>query len=88
MCDEVIDHKRTKKTMSAIRKLRASGHPALASGFARFNPFRLAELKKYKAKYGHNPGGEALKKALKRASVAYHKCYGRTGKRKYKRTAH
>ena len=82
LCDEVMEHKRTKKAASAMRKLRSSGHGALAKGFAAFNPFRLHELKKYKAKYGRNPGGEALKKALKRASVAYHKCYGKSAKPK------
>jgi|SRR5579872_5902514 len=66
----------------ASSKLRRMGHSALASGFERFNPFRLAEMREYKKKYGRNPGGEALKRALKRASVKYHKCYTKSGKRK------
>jgi hypothetical protein len=66
----------------ASAKLRAMGRPALASGFERFQPFRLHEMKEYKKKYGRNPGGHALKLALKRASVKYHKCYTKHGTRK------
>lgn len=49
--------------------------PALRPAFKAFQPFREAEIKKFKAKHGHKPKGkkavEQWKGINKRAGVAY-----------------